>query len=155
LCAWRVLLSTFPIWQARAGGEFHPGGQLTLAACNATDPAQRWSLSADGALVSAASGRCLDSARAGGGDTNVWARPLTGGRAAAVFLNNNAGDKDVPCDYACFAGMGFKSGQLLKPINIWTLQEATEFTVGPGMPPFTPRNVPSDGGSAMFRFDPV
>lgn len=84
----------------------------------------------------------------------MWARPLINNTVAAVFLNNNAGDKDVPCDDACFTAMGFKSGQKLRAINVWEdLDYGRQITVGPGMPPFTPSMAGTGGGgSIMVRF---
>ena len=133
-------------------------GQLLLEPCADGAAAQQWTLSAGGALKSAASGRCLDGAAAAAQSaTNVWARPLASGAAAAVFLNNAATDVAIPCDFACFTAMGFKAGQKLAVRDLWAHAALpSQLTVGATMAPFVPSATgTAEGGATMFTFTPV
>ena len=133
-------------------------GQLLLEPCADGAAAQQWTLSAGGALKSAASGRCLDGAAAAAQSaTNVWARPLASGAAAAVFLNNAATDVAIPCDFACFTAMGFKAGQKLAVRDLWAHAALpSQLTVGATMAPFVPSATgTAEGGATMFTFTSV
>jgi len=41
--------------------------------------------------------------------TNIWAKPLSDGTWAIVFLNNNQADQDMTCDAYCMAQMPFST----------------------------------------------
>ena len=47
----------------------------------------------------------------GTSSTNVWARPLSGGEFALVFLNAGPNATDVTCDAACFSAINVTAGQ--------------------------------------------
>ena len=94
------------------------GSTLSLSKCSSANKAQQWKFDTSKQTIESASslGQCVDGSGnisptpAPGtsvpGGTNVWARNLTGGALAVVFINAGTASAAVPCDKACFAAMG-------------------------------------------------
>ena len=105
-------------------------------------------------LANSASKACLDGAASGASATNVWARPLASGGAAAVFLNNGAQDANIACDAACFAAMGFKDGATLAVRDLWAHEDLPPVTVGGSSAFLADGTGTANGGATMFTFTP-
>ena len=82
-----------------------------------------------------------------GDATNVWAKKLSDGSWAAVFVNNHFTTADVTCDTSCFSKMFPSVGQVVNVRDLWKHR-----VVGTTKDSFTAKGIPGNGGSAMFRF---
>jgi alpha-galactosidase len=86
------------------------------------------------------------------GDTkNVWARQLSDGTWAAVFVNNANVTADVVCDTKCFAQMFPRKAHERRVIIVRDLWQhkivGTTSTYS-----WTAKRVPGFGASVMYRF---
>ena len=134
---------------------------LSLALCNGTDSTQLWTLSAPDAdgtfsISNSGSAACMDGAPGGnsGSTTNVWARPLANGGAAAVFLNIGPADTDITCDAACFAAMGFKDGITLAVRDLWAHKNLPVVSVTASTTFVADGTGTANGGATMYTFTP-
>jgi alpha-galactosidase len=50
---------------------------------------------------------------------NIWAKPLNGGKSAAVFISTASSSTSIQCDVNCFAAMGFKPNDILSARDLW------------------------------------
>ena len=135
------------------------GGALSLAPCDDKDARQLWLISpADSAgsftLANSATKACMDGESSTASATNVWARPLASGGAAAVFLNNGAADANIDCDAACFAAMGFKTGATLAVRDLWAHADLPLITVTSATAFVADGTGTANGGATMFTFTP-
>lgn len=84
------------------------------------------------------------------GASNVWARPLTDGSHALVFINTNSTAVNVTCDRDCFATIGIYPGDRLSVRDLWAasdLPDVTEATL-------TASALEPHGGHLMVRVTP-
>jgi len=126
------------------------GGQLSMTGCVAGAPSQNFTLAPD-STIRAGNGQCVTtagSAPSGSASTNVWARPLSTGGWAAVFVNVGSAPADVVCDAACFTAMGVPAGATLSAKDLWT-GAASSVATAQG---YTAKALAGAGGSSMLTF---
>jgi len=81
---------------------------------------------------------------------NVWARELTGGAYAMIFLNNANDDKNVTCSQTCFQRIGISSGQEYSVRDLW--QHTDNGTINNA---YISTVVPGQGGSVIIKLAPT
>eukprot|EP01065_Artemidia_motanka_P037879 TRINITY_DN46782_c0_g1_i1.p1 TRINITY_DN46782_c0_g1~~TRINITY_DN46782_c0_g1_i1.p1 ORF type:complete len:417 (+),score=88.14 TRINITY_DN46782_c0_g1_i1:63-1253(+) len=86
------------------------------------------------------------------GATNVWARPLSGGRFAMVLINTGAAAADVTCDAACFAQIGVKPGNHVAAKDLWHTGHAVPDITNAS---FTAVGLAPQGGHMMLLLTPA
>eukprot|EP00038_Savillea_parva_P028759 m.66863 g.66863 ORF g.66863 m.66863 type:complete len:558 (+) comp8393_c0_seq1:219-1892(+) len=133
------------------------GAQLTLEGCQDTAPSQQWTLTPQGQVKSGA-GNCITTAPAGsGGDNataglNVWARTLSGGATAFVFLNvKDTAVATLECDAACMGRAGVDTTKQMHVRDLWTHTDLGTFPATN----LTVHNLAPDGGHVMLLVTPV
>ena len=86
------------------------------------------------------------------GPTNVWARPMVGGKVAMFFFNVGTQSADVACDAACFAAAGV-SPSATKPVAARDLIAHSDLPdlTAPG---YVAKGVPGSGGSVTLLLAP-
>ena len=85
-----------------------------------------------------------------GSTTNIWARPLTGGRWALVFLNVGATTVDLACDESCMAKTSL-AGKEVMVRDLWTHRDLGKQTVHT----LTAKALSPKGGHAMYLLTPA
>ena len=85
-----------------------------------------------------------------GATTNVWARPLTGGRWAFVFLNVGKTAVDVTCDTRCM-GRTSLAGKAVTVRDLWAHRDLGERTVHT----LVAKALAPEGGHAMYLLTPL
>ena len=116
-----------------------------------------WALTA-GALSSTYTKGCVHTANVTVttpkqlGPTNVWARPMVGGKVAMFFFNVGTQSADVACDAACFAAAGV-SPSATKPVAARDLIAHSDLPdlTAPG---YVAKGVPGSGGSVTLLLTP-
>jgi len=87
--------------------------------------------------------------RQGGNTFNIWAKKLSDGSWAVVFLNNADTAADVTCNADCFSKMDFKATDTLKVRDLWKHMDA-----GTVKGSYTAKMLPAKGGYAVLKFTP-
>ena len=128
---------------------------LSLAKCSTGSRAQQWKFDAKKQTIESlgSPGQCVDGSDAAGPitKTNVWARNLTGGALAVVFINAGTVSTPVPCTKACFAAMGVRSATArFSARDLWTHTSNGTVTVEAGL---TVTVAPS--AAVMYKLTPV
>lgn len=121
---------------------------MTLEQCS-TSQAQQWALTSDN-QVKSGNGNCLAAVDAEATGLNIWARPLSTGSTAFVFLN--AGGDDVPqldCDSACLKLAGVTSHTVLVR-DLWAHKDLGVFPATN----LTAFNLVANGGHSMLLITP-
>lgn len=86
----------------------------------------------------------------GDGATNVWARPLTSGSWAFVFLNAGAEVVDVVCDNECVS----KTALVGRDVTVRDLWLHKDIAVVRNLTSLKAPMLPADGGHAMYLLTP-
>lgn len=128
---------------------------LSLAKCSAGNKAQQWKFDKTKQTIESLDslGQCVDGSGAAGHitKTNVWARNLTGGALAVVFINAGTVSASVPCTKACFAAMGVRSAAAqFSARDLWTHTNNGTVTVEAGL---TVTVAPS--AAVMYKLTPA
>jgi hypothetical protein len=91
---------------------------------------------------------CLAEFNDGASGSNVWAKELSDGSYAVVFLNVGNAIANVTCDTTCFAYIGVTAGNNYNVEDLWDdahkinlIKTAT----------FTAQNLPASGGHLMVK----
>jgi len=120
-------------------------GTLSIAACDATSPAQKWTMTPAG-QVTDASGRCLTAGAGPVANASLTiARPLSDGWAV-LFLNNQNSAVEMECDSACIKAMGMEGGTV-HVRDIWRHEAITDVAPGQGFNV----TVPGAGASVFVK----
>jgi len=82
--------------------------------------------------------------------TNVWARPLSDGSHAMVFLNALEEDANVTCNQDCFAAIGRLPGEQLSVKDLWMDTSLPDITDAS----FTASALLANGGHMMIKVTP-
>lgn len=129
------------------------GNSVSFQSCDLPTPT-KWTYNAETGAISATVGSatsCLTTSTPPPvhSAVNVWARPLSTGDWATVFLNVGANATDVVCDADCFNGMGFTPSDKLTATDLWDPDGTPIPFTGAT---FTAKALPAEGGSAMYVF---
>lgn len=118
------------------------GNVLSLAKCNPASAVQKWSFDATTKTIRQGS-QCFDSSPPADpaptpesfpAGANVWARNLTGGAKAVVFINTGAAAVRVPCDKGCFATMSLPASVThLKMRDLWAHSDNGTVAIANGL----------------------
>jgi len=144
---------TTPMHPGQCGADM--GGHVTFGPCSAAAH-QNWTFSETTGAISVTVGdttTCLSTnvAPPTASPLNVWARPLSGGSWAAVFLNIGPNASDVTCDADCFAAMGIAASDQMVATDLWDTDPSPKPIPFTGAK-FTAPNLAAEGGSAMYTF---
>ena len=127
---------------------------LELAKCTAGNKAQQWKFDKTKQTIESldSPGQCIDGSGATGPitKTNVWARNLTNGALAVVFINAGTVAAPVPCNKACFAAMGVRSTANFSARDLWTHTDNGTVTAAAGL---TVTVAPS--AAVMYKLTPA
>lgn len=122
------------------------GGMLHMTTCNPGAASQRFTAGADGSIRTG-DGRCVSAhPSAATPKTNVWARPLSTGGWAIVFVNAGASAVDMTCDSKCLQTVGVAAGKSISAKDLWS---GATSTVDPSVG-LVVKGVAANGGSSMF-----
>ena len=112
-----------------------------------------------GGGLAGASGNCGGGPTAtGNATTNVWARPVKGGKVAVILVNTGKSEATVSCDAACFAGFPTRldvDQATANATTCWAVRDLWERTddglVASG---HLARSVPGAGASVLLLLTP-
>ena len=127
-----------------------PGQQVTLQTC--TDAAnQKWRMARRGGVFESGAGNCMSTLAETSDTTNVWARKLSGGRYALVFLNTGSSIATITCDSACIAQTGL-SGKSVTVRDLWSHKDLAPIK---DLTTLTAADLPAAGGHSFLLLAPA
>jgi len=142
----------FSMWAIMASPLLISGNVRQMSAANLATYSNAEVIAVDQDKLGKQGRRLLGGNLTAGGNasTNVWARELTGGRWAFVFLNAGSTATTVRCDAVCL-GPTALTGRRISVRDLWTHEELGERVVEE----LEIEELPAEGGHGMLLVTPV
>lgn len=109
----------FSMWAVLAAPLLISGSVLNMTAETLTTYSNKEVIAVNQDVAGHQGWRIQGGALADGSAGNIWAKPLSDGSFALVFLNVGMEELKLTCDEDCFASLGFNPSELLTLRDLW------------------------------------